>query len=163
LLLSLRYSYCLLFADDLNIYRIIQSKEDQILLQADLNNISQLAKDNYLSFNISKSAVMHIGSSNHRFSYFFNGVQLLPRDSIRDLGVLVDKGLKLLLQQKKPSVQPTTFLNPFPSLIVSSKSFTHLLFDHILTIVFRSGDRIIKSLSTCLRELEEGSPSGALA
>ena len=51
--LCLQYSFCVLFADDLKIYRIIQSVSDHDLLQTDLNSVAQWASVNRLSFNIS--------------------------------------------------------------------------------------------------------------
>ena len=92
--LCLRYSLCLLFADDLKISRIVQSLEDSLLLQSDLNNVFKWAMDNHLSFNVSKSAILHFGSNNSNFSYFLQGIELSAKDSIRDLGIIVDKKLK---------------------------------------------------------------------
>ena len=90
----LQYSFCVLFADDLKLYLKIQSDVDRIHLQSDLNNISLWATKNCISFNISKSAVLHLGSNNDKLAYFLNGVKLSPKDSIRDLGIIVDSKLK---------------------------------------------------------------------
>ena len=81
---SLQHSFCILFADDLKLYRLIQSNADHILLQSDLNKIAQWASVNKISFNISKSAVLHLGSNNSKLSYDLNGTKLSPKDTIRD-------------------------------------------------------------------------------
>ena len=90
----LRYSICLLFADDLKIYRTIQSAADQSLLQSDLNSVAQWAQQNRMSFNISKSAVLHLGRNNQNFSYNLNNITISPKEFMRDLGVIVDNKLK---------------------------------------------------------------------
>ena len=89
----LRYSFCLLFADDLKIYRTINSASDYLLLQSDLNAVAAWAKENRMSFNISKSAVLHLGYNNHTFVYFLNDQQISPKESIKDLGIIVDRKL----------------------------------------------------------------------
>jgi len=89
----LRYSLCLLFADDLKIYRTINSASDYLLLQSDLSAVAKWAKDNRMSFNISKSAVLHLGYNNHKFTYFLNDERISPKESIKDLGIIVDNKL----------------------------------------------------------------------
>ena len=92
--LSLRHSICLLFADDLKIYRTIQSDADHSLLQADLNSIFKWAQTNRMTFNVPKSAVLHIGSSNRHFQYTLNNIVIPSKDHVRDLGIIVDNKLK---------------------------------------------------------------------
>ena len=82
--------FFVLFADDLKIYRIVQSVADHDLLQADLNSIAQWASDNKIAFNISKSSVIHLGSNNIKLPYLLNGTKLSPKETIRDLGILID-------------------------------------------------------------------------
>jgi hypothetical protein len=90
----LSYSCCLLFADDLKIYRSIQSATDHLLLQSDLDIIAQWAKDNRMNFNVDKSAVLHIGSSNLHQTYVLNGLPISSKDTVKDLGILIDNKLK---------------------------------------------------------------------
>jgi len=92
--LCLRHSMCLLFADDLKIYRTIQSHDDPLLLQSDLNSIFQWAKTNRMTFNVPKSAVLHIGFNNRHFQYTLDNVVVPAREHVRDLGVIVDNKLK---------------------------------------------------------------------
>ena len=49
-----KHSVCLLFADDLKIFRSISSKNDCQLLQSDLNAVSIWCKNNQLTLNIKK-------------------------------------------------------------------------------------------------------------
>jgi hypothetical protein len=108
---SLRHSFCLLFADDLKIYRIIRSAADTSLLQSDLNTTAQWAKCNRMSFNISKSAVLHIGTNNPGCSYFLNSQQICPKDSVKDLGILVDNKLKFHQQSTAAAKKAITTAN----------------------------------------------------
>ena len=119
----LKYSFCVLFADDLKIYRIVQSVGDHDLLQSDLNSIAQWASNNRISFNISKSSVIHLGANSFKLPYFLNGAKLSPKDTIRDLGILVDYKLNFHNQCAAAAKKATStahyilksfsFLNPY--------------------------------------------------
>ena len=91
---QLRYCLCLLFADDLKVFRTITSDSDYDLIQSDLNAIARWAADNRMSFNITKSAVLHIGFNNPQSHYFINGESIQSKDAVKDLGVFVDNKLK---------------------------------------------------------------------
>ena len=56
-----------LFADDCLIYRPIKSPEDHVILQRDLDAVSQWAKQWGMAFNTSKCNVLSTCSSSHRF------------------------------------------------------------------------------------------------
>jgi len=86
----LQFNICVLFSDDLKLYRIIESASDHALLQTDLNSVAKWASNNKISFNISKSSVLHLGSNNIKLPYSLNGVMLSSKDTIRDLGILID-------------------------------------------------------------------------
>ena len=90
----LLHSYCLLFADDLKLYRIVSNDSDRIALQSDLDAIALWANKNHMAFNISKSAVLHIGSNNLNYQYYLNSQPIPCKESVRDLGVIVDNKLK---------------------------------------------------------------------
>jgi len=51
------------FADDTKIYSIIETIEDILRLQQDLNNVQEWSTLSLLSLNIDKCKVMHIGNT----------------------------------------------------------------------------------------------------
>lgn len=88
-------SECLLYADDLKIFRIIESHVDSQLLQQDLTEINKWCATNGLSLNISKcKTVRYTRNANTiDFNYNLNDVVIDLAPSIRDLGVIFDSKL----------------------------------------------------------------------
>ena len=60
---SLVSSPILMFADDIKLYRIIQSPDDCLQLQHDIDVLVQWSKRWLLSFNVSLCKILHIGNS----------------------------------------------------------------------------------------------------
>jgi len=87
-------SFCLLFADDLKIYRCINNRTDAASLQTDINRILNWATQNGLKINEQKCQVLHLGSSNKKFSYNLDNSPIPPTHQSRDLGVIIDSNLK---------------------------------------------------------------------
>jgi hypothetical protein len=85
----------LIFADDLNIFRVINSPHDCLLLQSDINSMSDWYIANYKRLNTAKTRVV----SYTRKTFFFNYSYQLCRatitraSSIKDLGVFFDSKL----------------------------------------------------------------------
>jgi Reverse transcriptase (RNA-dependent DNA polymerase) len=81
-----------LFADDLKLYSSIDTWSNALSLQQVLCNLEDWSKCWQLEVNISKSHVLHIGSSCSKYNniYYYNGTALTEVDCVRDLGVLVD-------------------------------------------------------------------------
>ena len=95
---NLLTSMCLLFADDLKIYRSISSTHDAFLLQSDIDTIHKWCQDNCLPLNISKCKVLHLGPKNAQHPYYFSDSVLTPVNQVNDLGVIVDSHLKFHYQ-----------------------------------------------------------------
>jgi hypothetical protein len=91
---SVLTAFCLLFADDLKIYRPICNANDSRLLQHDIDQVMRWSELNGLSLNESKCKVLHLGTRNHKFIYNLGSKQLEAVLEIRDLGVIVDSNLK---------------------------------------------------------------------
>ncbi|MGH9708527.1 MAG: RNA-directed DNA polymerase [Candidatus Acidiferrales bacterium] len=88
-------SNTLLFADDLKLYRTIDSTVDCDLLQRDLDDLNQWCTDNRLPLNINKCKVMTFTLKKNQCIYQY-GIQftLLERvEEFRDLGVYFDSKL----------------------------------------------------------------------
>lgn len=88
-------SRCLLFADDLKIYRSIESSSSCQLLQKDLDNIDRWCKINGLSLNLNKCFCISFGRLRclKRNRYYLNGSLLEAVTEVRDLGVRLDSQL----------------------------------------------------------------------
>nr|CAH8822191.1 unnamed protein product [Trichobilharzia regenti]CAH8832846.1 unnamed protein product [Trichobilharzia regenti]CAH8851638.1 unnamed protein product [Trichobilharzia regenti]CAH8868946.1 unnamed protein product [Trichobilharzia regenti]CAH8876533.1 unnamed protein product [Trichobilharzia regenti] len=86
-------SSCLLFADDIKIWRALHDDSDQLALQEDLNLLSDWCKHWALEINLSKSVVMHVSHS-HVHNYSMNGITLPVVTEYKDLGVVVQHDLK---------------------------------------------------------------------
>ncbi|PIK33341.1 putative RNA-directed DNA polymerase from mobile element jockey-like [Apostichopus japonicus] len=79
------------FADDTKLYSEVSSKSDSEKFQADLDKIFSWSQGWQMLFNIDKCKVMHIGSSNQKFTYNLNGVELQEVSVERDLGIYIDR------------------------------------------------------------------------
>ena len=86
-------SHPLLFADDIKLYRRIQSENDIIQLQKDINNLLNWSNTWLLNFNMPKCKVLRIGTSNLPQNYTLNGTPLDNVQDMRDLGVTIDSKL----------------------------------------------------------------------
>ena len=86
-------SHLLLFADDIKFYRRIQSENDIIQLQKDINDLLNWFNTWLLNFNIPKCKVLRIGTSTFPQNYTLNGTPLDNVQDMRDLGVIIDSKL----------------------------------------------------------------------
>ena len=90
-----RDSHCLLYADDMKIYKIIKSIKDCADLQEDLNRLCVYCDDNLLHLNLDKCAVISYSRKRNPidYSYLLNSIQIKRVSVVKDLGVLLDSGL----------------------------------------------------------------------
>ena len=87
-------SAVLKFADDTNIFRIVDSAEDSACLQMDLTNLGEWSQVWNMLFNAIKCKVLHIGNLNHHFKYSMLDCQLSEVEEERDLGVIISSDIK---------------------------------------------------------------------
>lgn len=83
-----------LFADDTKMYRVVQSREDQLNMQRDIDKLEAWSKRWQLPFNDAKCKVMHYGRSNPEFEYKLGGTTIKVVTEEKDLGVIFDPLLK---------------------------------------------------------------------
>ena len=85
-----------MYADDTKIWRQIDSKYDQKLLQSDINELYNWSLRNKIRFHPDKCKIISISLKHkpYNFIYNMNGHTLEPVDHERDLGVIVSKNLK---------------------------------------------------------------------
>ena len=88
-------SHKLLYADDLKIFRCINSKDDGDKLQQDVNAVAEWCKNNSLEINISKCNVISYTKRKNMFdtSYTLNNTKLKLSNTVKDLGVMYDNKL----------------------------------------------------------------------
>lgn len=93
--LHLKHCHLLLFADDLKIFRSVESLNDAFLLQADINNLFEWCSINYMHLNIKKCFSITFSKSNSclQFNYSVNNEPLKQLKEVRDLGVTFDTKL----------------------------------------------------------------------
>ena len=91
----IKHSNCLMYADDVKLFKSINTVADCYELQSDINTFYAWCKVNRLTLNIDKCKVMTFTHKNMTISYSYNfdGNDLLSSCLIRDLGVLLDKKL----------------------------------------------------------------------
>lgn len=89
-------SSCLLFADDLKLFRVMKDTTDHNVLQEDLDRVVKWSHDNRLYFNVSKCSVMSFtrARSPHHHCYKLEGETLERVMEVRDLGVYFAADLK---------------------------------------------------------------------
>ena len=90
---SIVQSPLVLFADDAKVFHTIQSEDDYLKLQQDLDNLFLWSCEWQLGFNVDKCKVLHIGSNQHNRQYRLGGDFIAVSDVERDLGVLIDNKL----------------------------------------------------------------------
>lgn len=97
-----------LFADDIKIYKEIESPNDCDKFQADINKISNWLDENKLILSGSKSGLLRIGT---KFGdcpgYLLEGTQITSYKEFRDLGVIIDNDLTFSSHIAKLSSQST--------------------------------------------------------
>ena len=79
--------FLLKFADDTKGVRVVDSEEDALKLQKDLDNLYSWSTDLQILFNLEKCHILHFGNSNHQHNYFIDGHQLSSVAEEKDLGV----------------------------------------------------------------------------
>ena len=87
-------SPCLLYADDIKIWRVLNDKQDPDLLQDDLDRHAAWSKTWQIPINREKSKYLHIDDDRHLNAYHVQGFLLDTSKQEKDLGVVVSSSLK---------------------------------------------------------------------
>lgn len=97
---SIFKSSSLLFADDLKIYRKINSFQDCLTLQNDLNMLTRWCNENKLNLNVPKCTVVSFTRCSNRkfqlFNYHINNTPLNRSSVVKDLGIIFDQKLTFI-------------------------------------------------------------------
>ena len=102
-----------LFADDCLLYLPIKSEQDSILLQQDLDTLSQWAKVWQMRFNLSKCTVMRCTRSHNPVivNYSLHGFTLSATSKHTYLGVMLDHHLSWSIHVTNVANKATRMLN----------------------------------------------------
>ena len=87
------------FADDTNLGRCMESDEDRVVLQQEIDNFVQWADTRQMEFNADKCKVLHLGGKNGKYKYHMGGFapagQILEETKEeKDIGVIITNTLK---------------------------------------------------------------------
>src|SRR5215813_14516578 len=82
------------FADDANVMRVVNGKDEANLLQQDLDLMSEWTRQWDMSFNIDKCQIMHFGYGNQSAHYNLLGQKVCSSNRVKDLGVNICDNLK---------------------------------------------------------------------
>ena len=91
-LLEVIQSPCLLYADDIKLWRI-SSRGEEVDLQEELNRLMRWSTAWQLPVNIGKCKYMHLGRGDNLGAFHLDGVLLDTSTGERDLGVIVQPDL----------------------------------------------------------------------
>ena len=86
------------FADDTKLAKIVESDDDAMEMQNDVNKMTEWAKKWAMAFNVAKCHVIHVGRSNKRYAYTMNGEPIQEAEKEKDLGVWITEDMKPSLQ-----------------------------------------------------------------
>ena len=102
-----------LFADDSLVYRIIRSKEDQTLLQQDLDKLQEWEHDWLMQFNADKCEVIRITNKRNPLAhdYDIHGTKLQTVKNAKYLGVTISSDLSWNTHVDTTAKKATTSLN----------------------------------------------------
>ena len=102
-----------LFADDSLVYRIIKSKEDQTLLQEDLDKLQEWERDWLMQFNADKCVVIRISNklSLRILDYHIHGTKLQTVKNAKYLGLTISSDLSWNAHVDITAKKATTSLN----------------------------------------------------
>ena len=95
-----KFAICKLYADDSKLLANVETDEDRLRLQEDLNRIVDWTNTWLMKLNYSKCKIMHIGKRNPKSTYSMSdssdgrSYQLSATDTEKDLGVTVSSDMK---------------------------------------------------------------------
>jgi hypothetical protein len=94
-------SKLLKFADDAKLFRNVNNAQEVDKLREDLHRLCEWSSEWLMLFNYDKCKVMHFGYKNLAEDYSMDGKILQVTESERDLGVIIQKDLKVSQQCSK--------------------------------------------------------------
>lgn len=160
---------CLLYADDLKVFKTVKNFSDASMLQNDLNALSTWCDQNFMRLNVSKCFVITFTRKINKvtFEYSLNNEVLERKHVAKDLGVLFDDQLTFHNHYDyiiKRSSNLLGFVSRSTKDFRNTNSFIHLYYTLIRSVLEYNSviwspfyqvhtDRIEKIQQRCLRIL----------
>lgn len=135
-----------LFADDLKLARVVRGRDDQYLLQGDIDRLTEWCRRNRMYLNIEKCYHIKFTRKKKFFpsKYSIDQQELTELTQIRDLGVILDsrltfgphidhcldlanKSLGFIMRSSKSLKNPLTILKLFSSLVRSRLEYCSII------------------------------------
>ena len=98
------------FADDTKLVGRVTTEDQVSSMRKDLNELYKWSEDWLMLFNAEKCKVIHFGGANAKSSYELGGECLTASEAERDLGVIVDRNLKVSKQCVKAAATASSVL-----------------------------------------------------
>jgi len=98
------------FADDTKLVGKVTTEDQVSSMRKDLNELYKWSEDWLMLFNADKCKVIHFGGTFGNNSYELGGVSLAVSEAERDLGVIVDRNLKVSKQCVKAAATASSVL-----------------------------------------------------
>ena len=86
------------FVDDTKMASIVETEEDAVALQRDIDVMVEWSRRWEMVFNVGKCKVLHIGRRNKKFEYTMGNVVLGKTTEEKDLGIWISSDLKYAVQ-----------------------------------------------------------------
>ena len=96
-------SKCLMYADDIKIWRTLNTSLDRVRLQDDLDHVTDWLNEHYLTPNAGKCVCMHVGQRIPGHTYSISGAPLRTSTCERDLGSQISADLSVTPNANKIS------------------------------------------------------------
>ena len=88
-------SKVLKFADDIEVFNVINGEDDQDVLQSDLYKLVEWLATWQMRFNFDKCKIMNMNRVNHKTMYEMGGQEIAHIDREQDLSVMINSRLSL--------------------------------------------------------------------
>ena len=112
------------FADDSKVFSKVETYDDYVDLQADLDKVFEWSVKWKMEINKEKCHVLHFGNSNKRMKYTFGGQILESVEEEKDLGVIICRNAKPHLQCSKASKKANQVLGQLCRNVISKDKIT---------------------------------------
>ncbi|MBM6549348.1 RNA-directed DNA polymerase, partial [Streptococcus dysgalactiae] len=134
-------SPCLIYADDIKLWRTIRSGEDRAALQTDLDQLMEWTTEWTLPVNGEKCSHMHLGHQTTVNAYHLHGQPLRNSPVERDLGVMTTCTLKTVDHTEKVCTAARRTLGAIRRSFgaLSPQAFTALFSSHVRPILEYGG------------------------
>ena len=159
-----------IFADDTKVFRAVNSTQDKLNLQTDLNKLLTWSKKRQLPFNVSKCKVIHYGPKNLSLSYSSDGNLVQADYSEKDLGITFDSNIKFtthinsivskansrvgIIRRNFTDMKPAVFLPVYKAIIRPLLEYGSVIWNPMLLqdkreieMVQRRATKLVRSIS----------------